>query len=98
MWVNPATGDRIGASSAKDIEFNTWTCILGFPVIGIWPGVDYTDVNSTCRSNSRNTLATADDFGKVKLFKYPCCVEKAAYKEYMGHSSHVTKVKFSVND
>ena len=34
----------------------------------------------------------------VKLFKYPCVVESAARKEYMGHSSHVTKVKFSAND
>jgi microtubule-associated protein-like 6 len=56
-------------------------------------------VNSTCRSHSRAVLASADDLGKVKLFKYPCVVEKGAqFKEYMGHSSHVTKCKFSAND
>jgi microtubule-associated protein-like 6 len=44
------------------------------------------------------TLATADDFGKVKLFKYPCAIEGASSKEYGGHSSHVTKVKFSAGD
>jgi WD40 repeat protein len=56
-------------------------------------------VNSTCRSNSRTILATADDSGKVKLFKYPCVVEKGAqFNEYMGHSSHVTKCKFSAGD
>jgi WD40 repeat protein len=58
----------------------------------------FSDVNSTCRSNSRTILATADDFGKVKLFKYPCVVEKASSKEYIGHSSHVTRVRFSAND
>lgn len=56
-------------------------------------------MNSTCRSHSRAVLASADDLGKVKLFKYPCVVEKGAqFKEYMGHSSHVTKCKFSAND
>ncbi len=34
----------------------------------------------------------------VKLFKYPCVVEKAKFNEYCGHSSHVTKVRFSSND
>ena len=43
-------------------------------------------------------LATGDDFGTVKLFKYPCVIQKACNNEYFGHSSHVTKVKFSAND
>ena len=55
-------------------------------------------MNSTCRSNDQTVLATADDFGKVKLFKYPCVLEKAQYNSYNGHSSHVTKVKFSSGD
>jgi WD40 repeat protein len=68
-------------------------------VRGIWkPFSDYTDVNSTCRSHTRNFLATADDFGQVNIYKYPCLVEKAIHSSYMGHSSHVTKVKFSADD
>jgi microtubule-associated protein-like 6 len=43
-------------------------------------------------------LATGDDFGQVKLFKYPCVKEKADFNDYYGHSSHVTKVKFSADD
>jgi WD40 repeat protein len=34
----------------------------------------------------------------IKLFKYPCVVEKAAFKQFSGHSSHVTRVKFTYND
>ncbi len=30
----------------------------------------------------------------VKLFKYPCPVEKASFNQYLGHSSHVTNVRF----
>ena len=53
LWFNVHSGERVYASSAKDVQFASWTCLLGFPVQGIWPGIDYTDVNSTCRSVSR---------------------------------------------
>ena len=39
----------------------------------------------------KKILATGDDFSLVKLFKYPCVVEKAGYREFKGHSSHVPK-------
>lgn len=34
----------------------------------------------------------------MNLFKWPAVEEKAAAKSYYGHSSHVTKVKFSAGD
>lgn len=74
------------------------TCLFGWPVQGIWPGLDYTDVNAVDRSRNGTLLATGDDFGTVKLFKYPSCREKAAFNDYHGHSSHVTGVKFTAND
>jgi microtubule-associated protein-like 6 len=98
FWVDTDDYSRIDASGAKDIDWYTWTWVLGFPVIGIFPGVDLTDVNTVWRSNNREILATGEDSSKVKLFKYPCCEEKAQFKEYIGHSSHLTEVKFSAND
>lgn len=44
-----------------------------------------------------NVLATADDFSMVKIFRYPCPVEKASFNEYHGHSSHVTNIRFIPN-
>ena len=43
-------------------------------------------------------VATADDFGKVKIFRYPCIVPRADHRPYGGHSSHVTNVSFTYND
>ena len=43
-------------------------------------------------------LATADDFGKVKLFLHPCVVPRAHCKAYAGHSAHVTNVAFTEAD
>ena len=41
---------------------------------GIWSeGADGTDINAVARSHDGKLLASADDFGKVHLFSYPCC-------------------------
>lgn len=43
-------------------------------------------------------LATADDFGKVNLFRYPSIQERAQHIGYSGHSSHVMNVRWTVAD
>lgn len=58
----------------------------------------YSDVDAIERSKNGELLATGDDFGVVKLFKYPCVKEKASFTEAFGHSSHITKVKFTDKD
>ncbi len=40
-------------------------------------------------------VATGGDDQKVRLFKYPVIIPKQKNKEFIGHSSHVTKVRFS---
>ena len=47
---------------------------------GIWPPCsDGTDINFVDRSNSKRYLATADDFSKVKIFRYPVCNKRQLY-------------------
>jgi microtubule-associated protein-like 6 len=84
-----------GASMFKDETWASWTCTLGWPVQGIFPPfADGSDINACDRSPDSTIIATADDFGTVKLFKYPSPVEKASYNQYIGHSSHVTNARF----
>ena len=84
--------------------------------LGIWESCsDGTDVSAVDRAHKPHPdgyhlLATADDFGKVKLFRYchlskndfvrryPNMVEHSEYSLGRGHSSHVTNVKFSNDD
>lgn len=86
-------------STLSEKDWATWTCPLGWPTLGIWPPcADGTDVNAVDRSPSGSLLATADDFGKLKLFRYPCVVEKSKFVEFSGHSSHVTNVRWGPSD
>uniref|UniRef100_A0AAQ4QA20 EMAP like 4 n=1 Tax=Gasterosteus aculeatus aculeatus TaxID=481459 RepID=A0AAQ4QA20_GASAC len=86
-------------SECKDIDWATYTCVLGYHVFGVWPeGSDGTDINALIRSHNRKVIALADDFCKVHLFAYPCSTPKAPSHKYNAHSSHVTNVSFLYND
>lgn len=88
----------------RDEHWATWTLPCGWPATGIWPEfADGSDINACDRSNQPHSdgyflLASADDFSKVKVFRYPSVDPKSEYIEGKGHSSHVTQVKFSKDD
>ena len=82
-----------------NVQWATWSCVLGKNVAGIWPPYsDKTDVNSVDKGRGDHPyLVTGDDFGFVKLFKYPT-PEGAKFKKYPGHSAHVTNVTWSYDN
>nr|XP_020441832.1 echinoderm microtubule-associated protein-like 6 isoform X2 [Monopterus albus] len=81
------------------ITWATWTSILGDEVLGIWPrNADKADVNCACVSYAGLNIVTGDDFGLVKLFDFPCTEKFAKHKRYLGHSAHVTNIRFSHDD
>lgn len=86
----------ISKEDASEITWDTWTCVLGDSCRGIWPPyTDVTDVNAANVSRDGDVIATGDDFGFVKLFKYPSPGKNAKCKQYVGHSAHVTNVRFT---
>lgn len=98
LYFDAQTGNQV-LYSMNDVEWDTYTCTLGFSVMGIWPtGSDGTDINSCDRSHRGKHIVTADDFGRVCLFNYPCIVRQAPCRSYRGHSSHVMNITFNAND
>lgn len=88
-------GDKSTATGNRDTRWKTWTQKLGFPVQGVFQGVDYTDVNTVCRDPTERYLAVGYDDQCIRLFKWPCYIEKQVCKTYSGHSSHVTRIRFT---
>ncbi|XP_052476132.1 echinoderm microtubule-associated protein-like 1 isoform X6 [Carassius gibelio] len=98
-WIPSVCKQVVSVETTRDIEWATFTCILGFHVFGLWPdGSDGTDINAVCSSNAKKLLVTGDDFGKVHLFSFPCSQSRAPSHIYGGHSSHVTNVNFLNDD
>ncbi|KAG3029619.1 Echinoderm microtubule-associated protein-like 6 [Phytophthora cactorum] len=100
LFCDTASSSQVSrASSVRDVKWATWTCTLGWPVQGIWPDcADGTDINAVCASSSRTVLASGDDSGNVKFFRYPCIPKGSKFIVRRGHSSHVANVRFSFDD
>ncbi|CAG2253432.1 unnamed protein product [Mytilus edulis] len=87
------------SSSLRDVEWASQNCTLSFATAGIWPrGADGTDINNCAKAHKKPLLVSADDFGKVNLFKYPCSQPKTKCQSFKAHSSHVTNVAFLFDD
>lgn len=101
LYYEAPRGKRINLrqEDVNKINWHTFTGVLGPKCEGIWPPyTNVTDINTTCLTRDHKILATGDDFGFVKLFDFPCYGKFSKFKKYNGHSSHVTKVRWAVND
>ena len=98
-----ATITVVDPEVVRDVEWNTYTSILGWSVQGIWNlGSDGSEVMAVACSPSQSSVAVADDNGSVKLFKYPCIGSGLDKKGFLhrrpqctigsGHSEHVSNV------
>ncbi|RHY99794.1 hypothetical protein DYB31_016736, partial [Aphanomyces astaci] len=99
LFCDTTTGKQMKSARAlKDVVWDTWTCVLGWPVQGIWPEfADGTDVNATCASTSRTFVATGDDSSNVKVFRYPCLTKgvRIPHYECIVANFQTTSVKLS---
>lgn len=97
--VPSGTRKTMGTDAVIRSDWSTFTCVIGPTVKGIYPPMtDVTDVNTTCRTKDYKYVATGDDFGLVKLFRFPVLLRGAKYRSYKGHCSHVTNVRWTCND
>ena len=109
LYWHGRSGKQI-ISDQRNQVWDTYTSTLGISVMGIWQdGSDGTDINALDRSHRQVRFAgedplagehpvvvTSGDDGAVRLFNYPCVVEDAPNRKYIGHSSHVMMARFAV--
>ncbi|EQC40263.1 hypothetical protein SDRG_02167 [Saprolegnia diclina VS20] len=89
---------RLGA--LKDVQWATFTSIFGWPVQGVWPSKKKSyHVTALNRSHKEQIVVAADQFGHVRVYKYPALPStNLVYHQYNGHCGRVSHVQFSHDD
>ena len=74
FWDVESCKEMLVAAEIRDVEWATWTCVMGWPAQGIAPKFQGPlGINSTARSSFGDTLASADDWGMVSVCVAVCC-------------------------
>jgi len=99
-WDATAVVEKIeGEEQLARTKWHTWTCIYGWSVRGLVPRMgEPVGLNAVARTNSGDVLAVANDFGLVRLYRFPCPYVGSKHKRYAGHSSLVSKCCFTYDD
>ena len=82
----------------RDAEWREWTSPVGFQAMGVFQngGLAGHEVNTACRAGARRLLAAGDDFGRVRVLRWPCVAPNApAAEQTEAHANHVSCVRFS---
>ena len=86
------------ATSMRDTHWATQTCTLSWPTQGIYDASQNGQEIHTCHvSNDGALCVSGDDRGAVNLFRYPV-LKGGKANSSQCHSSHVTTVRFAVDD
>lgn len=107
VFFESASGVEITRiATLKDVEWLSWTCPYGWWVQGAWPTTEssryeVTAVDRSSSSENRHSsqlLVTGDDFGVLRLYRYPCVAENALCQIAHGPSSAISSVRFSADN
>lgn len=85
-------------TALKDVEWASNSCILTWETQCIWDtDMDGSDVHGVDVNKGKTLVVTGDNNGNVNLFRYPVLDAVNRKRIAIGHSSHVTRVKFTPN-
>ena len=93
---------------ARDIQWASHTCTLAWSTLGVWPtDRNQTQVNTIdvaknkCRDVKRNEsglIATGNDDGIIKLFRWPAPNRSAPFTQLIGHGPHISVVRWTTDE
>ncbi|PVD36602.1 hypothetical protein C0Q70_03587 [Pomacea canaliculata] len=82
FWDSQTMQKLKSGRTLRDAEWASYTVPVGYPLIGSWHHMERGEVvNVACRSYFHDFIVTGDSRGRLRLFKYPCTVAKAEFRE-----------------
>ncbi|CAM9100029.1 unnamed protein product [Discosporangium mesarthrocarpum] len=99
LFFDTERGDQMTPATMRDMEWDTQTCVFGWPVQGAWGTfVDGCVLTSASRANNGEQMVTADTYGRVRLYQYPVTHLDQDFREFRGHAAPVQNSHFLADD
>ena len=93
------SGEQRTARTMQNVVWQTQTCPFGWPCLSAWGQHDDGCVlSATCRSQSGVVLASADNYGRLQLWRYPASGDAPCSRKYAGHAAQIANLTFSSDD
>jgi microtubule-associated protein-like 6 len=92
------------AARLRDVTWATHNCLMEFTSQGIWSiyrdGSDFqaADCNTFRGDDDGQIIVAGDNFGRLKIFRYPCVSSAAVSKAYWVAACPITRVRFASGD
>lgn len=91
------------AARLRDTVWATQTCSMTWSVQGVWPpqkdGTDITACDGNLfRGEDGAVVVVGDNFGRIRLLRYPCTTSFSASKLYWTSANPITRLKFGSGD
>jgi len=91
------------ASRLKDVVWSSQTATMSWFTQGLWPAENSGNEILCCDTNFANehgdkVIAAGDNFGRVRLVRYPCQSSYCLGKQYSVHSGPVSSVRWVGGD
>jgi WD40 repeat protein len=91
------------AARLRDTAWSTHTCSMTWATQGVWPPhKDGTDITATdCnlfRGDNGTIIASGDNYGRIRLHRYPASSAFSASKLYWTSANPITRLKFACGD
>ena len=99
LFWEAATGEQRTARAMKDTAWESHSCVYGWPLQAAWGEyVDGCELTGATRTAGGTVLATADNFGRLRCYRFPCAGPQPGYAEYRAHGGPVGACAFVIDD
>ncbi|GMH62047.1 hypothetical protein TrLO_g8072 [Triparma laevis f. longispina] len=96
--LNVCFWDEFGDDTEPPVGKKYWgrtSCTVSWQVAGLWPDSEGGEITTINIDPNTDVLAAGDEFGRIRLYNYPCTEGGQLNLTFQGHCGPISRARFS---